>query len=369
MRILLVHHESEYFAGAEKMLGYFLQGLAASACEVTVAAVRESRVPETIPAGMKICWLPENRRFSARKLGRQLGALADLTKKDPQDVIHGWAARDWELTSLAGRWLKRPTVGTLHDHPQAPFLSRGRQRLMSWCARLGLDRMVCVSKAVQDVCVASGYAERKLRVVHNGLPLLPGARAQPRAGVFRLGFLGLFSERKGLRGLFQIVDELAQRSRAPWELALAGDAQEAEGRRLVEELKAAYGQRTWWPQVHWLGWVKQPAAFLSSLDLMICPSSEFDPFPTVLLEAGQTGVPVLGARVGGVPEIIEDGVTGWLFERGAWSEGARRLQLVLESPELASAAGERAKKRVEREFAMKRMVDGYVRVYQELLAS
>lgn len=365
MRVLLVHHEAEYFAGAERVLGYFLEGLCETDWKVTVAAVQDSRVREVIPAKANTCWVPRNSRFSVLNLLRQLGAVMSQSRTERFDVVHGWAARDWELTALAGWRMRRPAIGTLHDHPRASFISPMRQRLMSWSAARGLAQVVCVSDAVRRACVAVKYDPARLAVVHNGLPPCSAPERRPNER-FRLGFLGLFSERKGLRGLFEMVDELSKRSAIPWELALAGDAQEEEGRRLVGDLKAKYSTRSWWQQVRWHGWVKRPGEFLSSLDLLICPSSEFDPFPTVLLEAGRAGLPVLAARVGGVPEIVENQVTGWLFDQAAWDDAAARLQGILEQPSLARAAGVQAKKRVERDFAIRRMVQDYLNVYMDL---
>ena len=184
--------------------------------------------------------------------------------------------------------------------------------------------------------------------------------------MFRLGYLGLFSERKGLRTLFCMLDDLGRLTRAPWEIDLGGDAQDEEGRRLVEDLKATFSGRQWWKRVRWRGWVKRPDEFMASIDLLICPSSDFDPFPTVVLEAGQAGVPVLGPRVGGIPEMIEEGKTGWLFDWHDRREAARQLQHVIESPDLAEIAGRQAKKRVDGEFAMKRMVEDYLKLYTDL---
>jgi glycosyltransferase involved in cell wall biosynthesis len=99
---------------------------------------------------------------------------------------------------------------------------------------------------------------------------------------------------------------------------------------------------------------------------LICPSSEFDPFPTVLLEAAQAGRAVLGASIGGVPEIVVDGETGWLFGAGAWEEAARILAGLMETPGRVALAGERAKKRVEREFAIEKMVAEYLETYASL---
>jgi glycosyltransferase involved in cell wall biosynthesis len=363
MRVLLIHHEAEYFAGAEKMLGYFLQGLVPK-ITVSVAAVRESRVAELIPSKVPTCWLPPNAQFSLPSFYRQLSAVRQFSKAQPFDLVHGWAARDWELVAATSRLLRRPAVATLHDHPHASFISRTRQRLMAWSVKVGLNQVVCVSEAVRQACIQARYSPVKLSVVRNGLPPISVlGRPAPSGSPFRLGYLGLFSERKGLRGLFSIVDELARLTTVPWTLVLAGDAQSATERALVEEIKAQSSNRPWWPQVEWRGWVKQPLEFLSGLDLLICPSSDFDPFPTVLLEAGQAGLPVLAASIGGVPEIIEDQKTGWLFAPRMWGQAAKQLQQLLASPELARQAGLRARQRVQEKFSVERMVAEYLSIY------
>ena len=366
MRLLIIHHEAEYFAGAEKMLGYFLEGLAAARCEFSLAAVRDSAFGRAIPSGISCCWLPANARFTFGQFRRQLQVIREHVRQHRVDLVHGWAARDWELTSAVGLTTRRPSLGTLHDHPKASFISRGRQRLMRACATVGLGRVVCVSEAVKSACADAGYPGRKLRVVRNGLPVFPADPRPQAPGPFRVGFLGQFSERKGLRGLLATMDKVAKASSAAWELELAGAPQGEDGQRLVQELQAHYAKSAWWPKAHWRGWVKEPRKFLQSIDLLICPSSEFDPFPTVLLEAGSVGVPVLGAHVGGVPEIVEDGVTGWLFHSQDWDGAARKLLQILESPAMAERAGQEAKKRVERQFAMARMVENYLKVYSEL---
>jgi glycosyltransferase involved in cell wall biosynthesis len=367
MHLLIIHHEAEYFAGAEKVLGYFLDGLRATRHRVTVAAVEQSRTRSVIPAGMKTCWLPPNARFSPMQSMRQLRAITQYHRADPFDLVHGWAARDWELTALSGRLARRPAIGTLHDHPRAPFISSARQRMMTWSARAGLQRVVCVSEALQQACLGAGYQQPKLRVVRNGLPSLGATRPDRAPGKpVRFGFLGQLTERKGVRGLFEIMDRLSELTERPWELAVAGEAQHEEGRKLVTDVQARFSAKTWWRQVEWVGWVKRPSEFLASIDLLICPSSDFDPFPTVVLEAGQAGVALLGARVGGIPEMIEPGRTGWLFDAHDWAGAARHLQAVLETPDLAARAGAEAKKRVEREFTIGRMVEDYLNVYMEL---
>src|SRR5213079_1268539 len=96
----------------------------------------------------------------------------------------------------------------LHDHPQARFISKPRQSLMRWSARYGLKKIVCVSHAVREACLAAGYPAAQIDVVHNGLPPLLSQVPTAAEQTFRLGFLGVFSERKGLPLLFEIIDQL-----------------------------------------------------------------------------------------------------------------------------------------------------------------
>ena len=367
MRILLIHNEANYFAGAERMLGYFLPGLQARGCQVMVACVDSSRVAALVPAGMQRLVISDNQRFSPMRLWSQARSVLGVRKSFPFEIVHGWAARDWELTALTARLGARPALGTLHDHPRASFISRQRRILMRWSLRLGLRRVVCVSDAVHQACVSAGYPAEDLTVVRNGLPLGVDRAERGRNDVFRIGYLGAISERKGLRDLFRALDELAKLTPLPWALEVAGEPLDEDGRHYLAGIQRDFNQRPWWMQVRWLGWIEQSGAFLRSIDLLVCPSAEFDPFPTVLLEAGDAGTAVLAARVGGVEEIVVEGSTGWLFSPGEPTQASHCLAGLLAEPALARAAGEKGRHRTRSEFSMTRMAADYLRVYSELL--
>jgi glycosyltransferase involved in cell wall biosynthesis len=369
MRVLIIHPENQYFAGAETMLGYFLAELIHTECKVAVATVRGSRVAEVLPRGAVPIWLAPCPAFSPIALWRQAVTLKKFQTEFPFDLIHGWAARDWELAAIAGWRSRCPAIGTLHDHPEASFISTKRRRLMRWCAKYGLKKIISVSGGVQTACANADYHGFKLMVVRNGLPAVDFLAAPRAVGPFRMGFLGAFSERKGLRLLFQLADALPNDGAASWELHMAGDAIDETGKRLSEELRRTYGTRTWWPRVRWLGWIKSPQNFLRTLDLLVVPSSEFDPFPTVLLEAGQSGTPVLASRVGGVSEIIADGQTGWLFEPNDIAGAARILSRLMSASEVLQKAGQAARERVGREFCASKMVAEYRLIYSNLLTN
>jgi glycosyltransferase involved in cell wall biosynthesis len=103
------------------------------------------------------------------------------------------------------------------------------------------------------------------------------------------------------------------------------------------------------------------------VDVLVVPSSEFDPFPTVLLEAGQAGVPVLAARVGGVAEIIVPEETGWLFEPGDWSGAAAKLEWLAgqSAPEFARC-GNLTFQRQATDFTLVKMSAQYGEIFSRL---
>jgi glycosyltransferase involved in cell wall biosynthesis len=117
--------------------------------------------------------------------------------------------------------------------------------------------------------------------------------------------------------------------------------------------------------VSWIGWVARAADFVSQIDLLIVPSSEFDPFPTVLLEAGAASRPAFAANVGGVAEILDHEKTGWVFDPGAVADAARQLSDVMANPSLLTVAGKAAALRVREQFSVDRMAKDYGMLYSE----
>lgn len=366
MRVLIVHHEGRYYGGTEVLLGSFLATLRESGVEVTAAVAGDSRLADALPRELEIMLLPDNERFSPFKFVSQLRTLARCRGGRAVDVVHGWGARDWELAAAAGALLRRPAVGTLHDHPRAAYISTRRQTLMRHAANHGLDRITCPSEAVRIACVDAGYAARKLAVVSNGVQLPPVADRPASRGRMRLGFLGVFSEGKGLSGLFEMMTQLEQSRPDTWELHIAGAAQTAAGETLVRSIRERYGSTAWWPRVHWRGWTEDQVGFLLSIDVLVAPFTQFEAFGLVVCEAGAAGIPAVSTRIAAIEEMVDDGRTGWLFPPGDWSAGARILADLIDDAAKHRAAGEAARARVAERFTIDAMARGFTTVYSEV---
>lgn len=365
MRVMLVHTETSYFGGAQKMLGYFLEETVARGDDVVVAMAENSRVRDLIPKGVHAYPIHRNQTFSLSEFGRQVQDLRAIHRLAPVDIFHGWTARDWELTGVTSMLLRRPAVGTLHDHPEAGFRTKKRQRLMRLISNFALRKVVCVSEAVRLACKNAHYSGSKLQVIHNGLPNYAPPDTTKHDDL-RIGYLGALSESKGFRGLFEILAEFSKTQPIGWNMAIAGEPQNEEGKQLVETLRAHYTNAEWWPSVQWLGWAKDPLSFLVSLDVLIVPSQEFDAFPTVLLEAGKVGIPVVVADVGGAKEIVKDGETGRIFAPGDWKTAARYLAEMAINRQRTREMGLNAYSRLINEFSAEKMVATYFELYLAL---
>ncbi|MFN0069656.1 MAG: glycosyltransferase family 4 protein [Limisphaerales bacterium] len=367
MNVLLLHGEGEYFAGAERMLGYYLETLPPPEAP-QVAVPPGTRLAGMVPTGTPMVAIESNSAFSLPGLLRNLARLRRTHRATPMDVVHGWHARDWELTVLASRLLRRPAVGTLHDDPLSSCIRPRRRWMMRSLARRGLARVICVSEAVAARCREAGYPPHCLQVIHNGLPAAPPEPWPAGDGTFRVGFLGAFSARKGLDRFCEALGHLDRQSAGPWRAVVAGAAQDAAGEALMAGLRARFGGEPWWPKMAWIGWVKDARELLRQVDVLVVPSTEFDPFPTVLLEAARAGRPVVAARVGGAPEIVVDGVTGWLYPPEDAAGAAACLHRLATQPLLAARMGEAAAGHLSAHLTIEKMVAAHRALYSTVVA-
>lgn len=127
-----------------------------------------------------------------------------------------------------------------------------------------------------------------------------GRKPSP-GGPLRLGYFGRLIPDKGAHLLLEAVRRL---DRPGWTLDIAGTGDEA----YIAALKAQATEN-----VRFLGWTRADA-FFDAVDVMVLPSIWPDPQPRVTFEAFMHGVPVIGSRAGGIPEEIDEGRTGWLFD-------------------------------------------------------
>jgi glycosyltransferase involved in cell wall biosynthesis len=108
---------------------------------------------------------------------------------------------------------------------------------------------------------------------------------------------------------------------------------------------------------------------LADLDVFVLPSTEPDPFPTVVLEAMAAGRPVVAFRHGGVCEMVEEGVTGLLCPPGDLDALAQAIDSLLMDPDRRKRMGEAGQARLQRLFTREAFVARFSKLYTELAAA
>jgi len=108
--------------------------------------------------------------------------------------------------------------------------------------------------------------------------------------------------------------------------------------------------------------------FYTLVKILAFPSICFEGFPGVLLEAMVRGIPVVCSRIGGLPEIVEDGVTGLLFEPGNADELAQKIQFLIDRPSQCREMGERGREKVLREYSPERYYERLMTAFDKALA-
>jgi glycosyltransferase involved in cell wall biosynthesis len=301
----------------------------------------------------------------ALRIARRVRALA---RDIAPDVIH---ASGFEAAFLPRCRVRAMTT----HHPDLPLwappswtrpwsrLRYVRWHQVAWLEREGLrkaDVAFFVSASAQGRAAARGYRTSRPRVVPNGVDgaLFSPARDGRRVEEPTVVFAGRMDDQKGVDVLLRAVSLLSPRPR----LRLVGGGwKDAEYRRLAAEL--GLGER-----VEFLGQVPRAdlPVLLRSASVVAVPS-RYENLPLSVLEGMACGVPVVVSRVGGVPEMIDDGVEGTLVPAEVPEALAAALDRLLRDHALAAKMGAAGRRRVLAEFTWESVAARTEACYQELL--
>jgi glycosyltransferase involved in cell wall biosynthesis len=302
---------------------------------------------------------------SPRAILRLAGALRRLAPA----LVQSHGARSNVYARLAARVAGvRAVVSTVHnalaDYPVPPA-RRAVYRAMDRLTLPLTTRVLCVAGAL-----AGDYGGRAA-VVRNGIDLddFDPAGAGPAAGELRrtlapeggtlVGFVGRLTRQKDPLAFVALIADL-RRTRGDVRGVIVGDG---PLRAEVEHALNAYGLG---PSCTMLGARGDVAALLAALDVFVLTSVS-EGLPFVVLEAMAMERPVVATAVNGVPEIVDDGVTGVLVERGDGRALTRAVLGTLARAETARAMGRAGRRRVQAWFTAQRMVAETEALYRDVL--
>jgi glycosyltransferase involved in cell wall biosynthesis len=285
------------------------------------------------------------------------------------DVLHAHNIGPLIYAGVATRLIpmrRRPRI-VYSDHNQLFSMDAGRTQRARWYLKLA-DQIIAVSQDLERTLTERLQAPpEKVRVLYNGVDSNRFAgtdRSKLRRelrigdGEFVVGTAIRLSEVKGIDYLLDAVPAVLAKTPAT-RFVIAGDgpvrpALEEKARRL------GLGDR-----VLFIGYRSDVPDVVSAFDVYVLPSVT-EGLPLALLEALAVGNPIVCTRVGGCPEVVEDGVNGFLVpprDSAALADGILRLHA---APDLRAAIRARNLKKFSERFTLRAMVDAHARLFQDL---
>ena len=361
MKHVLFYTDTPNLGGAEKHMLLLAKHLHKKGIGVSLAYGRYSKIAKLHNEFAKCC--------------KQIFVLNTLHKHDPRHYtqlkkilakhkfdllhIHLWNPGGGRYAFFAASKTKIPVITTEHD----PFELSGMKKLI---------KKSCLSKTSSTIVISADnyrfldeyyeFPKERLELVHNGIEIGSFLDNHDKAdlpvekGSIIITCIAELHHRKGHRYLLEAFRKL-QAHVAQLHLVLVGSGP-AE-----RELRDQYAQV---PNVHFLGWREDIPQVLKASDVFVLPSLK-EAFGQVILEAMASGTAVVATNNGGIPDIIKDGVTGYLVAPASSQAIFDKITIILKSPEQKRDIEKAALTSVKENFTAKKMAENTLAVYNKAI--
>jgi glycosyltransferase involved in cell wall biosynthesis len=359
----IVHIDTERtWRGGEAQVVYLARGLKARDHEQWIACPPGSPLLDRAAAEgigvLPVAMRTELDPFAVWKLAR-------FCKTQRIQVIHMHTSHAVTLGGLAGK-IARVKVKIVSRRVD---FSIKNSPFSKWKYLWGADRILAISNGVRDVLMNDGIAQDRIEVVPSGIDLsrfdssLSPEPVRRELGLdakaFVVGTVAHFADHKGHRYLVEAMPRvMAAAPETRW--LLVGDG---ELRKSVEEQTARLGVS---PYVVFTGFRTDIPHLLAAMDLFVLPSV-LEGLGTSTMDAMAMGKPVVATRTGGIPEVVQSGVTGFLVppkDPAALADAI--LRLIRDAP-LRRQMGLVGRRRAVERFGADVMVERTEQIYRRLL--
>jgi glycosyltransferase involved in cell wall biosynthesis len=295
--------------------------------------------------------------------------LSRILKKEKPRIVHTHGSFSGRIAAkLCGSRI----VYTRHSaFPISPRLQKGiGHHLNGLVNGFFADIVIAVSPAAQENLMESGIAPGIIRLVGNGVaPLSPADETHLAAlrsaweipdGCFVAGYPARLEDYKGHDLLLEAAKRLKAEGRE-FRILIAGRGNREQ--KLWEQANAmGVSDRVQFP-----GFVEDMAGFLSLLTVQLNCSTQSEACSMSIIEGMSLGLPTIASRCSGNPWLVEDGVTGLLFENNSAEALTAALKKLMDDPALVQNMGNAARAAYEARFTGRIFAANLERVYDEIL--
>lgn len=308
-----------------------------------------------------------------RHMGRSISPVADVRalfelrrrlKQLQPDVVSTHTAKGGVLGRIAAASLRIPVLFTAHGWTFTDGISRLQARVWRFAERLVgrlAGRIVTVSEFDRRLALSARITSPdRVLTIHNGMPDTPEIlRAHPGIEPPQLVMVARFEAQKDHRTLLLALAALRDK---PWSLSLIGNGP------LESSMKALCRDLDLQDRVTFLGARSDVAEILARSQIFIL-CTHWEGLPRSIIEAMRAGLPVLATAVAGIPELIDDGVSGLMCRPQDVEDATNQLRILLDSPSRRIEMGRQARQRYLDHFQFERMLARTLQTYDAVVAS
>lgn len=315
--------------------------------------------------------IEQKNRFDLSVLDR----ICEIIENEKTDIVHSHGARaNFIAARLKGK-IKIPVVTTVHSDYLLDFDGLYKKILFTSLNVLSLKKLdyyIAVSSDFKRMLTSRGYRPSEIYTVYNGMDYSsPMEYCSKEEFAERIGlkydesvtYVGLIGRHDRVKGHDVFVRGAAKalEKRNDLHFVIAGDGNGREELvRLCKELGIS-------EKVTFAGFVADIYSFINFIDINVL-TSRCESFPYVLMEGARMKKPTVSSRVGGIPDLIEDGVTGCLFESENYKELGEKIVWLAENKEICVKFGNELYERAVNNFSNESLAKKHVEIYKSIIA-
>lgn len=358
------------YGGAQQVV-YLLNGLAKRGVNNLLIAPQDSAISKAFTANTELhdrikvittCHAGDLSwgfyREVKQILAREAVDLVHIHSRRGADTLGGLAAKANKIPALLSRRV---------DNLEHPLAIRFKYPLYR--------QVIGISQAICDVLISQGVTSEKINCVHSSVDTArfvadAESRQTARASLaaqfnipddhLLLAVVAQLIPRKGHKHLLAVMPELLKQQ-PKTSLVIFGQGPEQQA--IAQQIQAL--QLT--DNVQLAGFCPNLDDDLSGIDLIVHPA-EKEGLGVALLKASAAGIAMIAGRAGGIPEIVQDGKNGLLFEPGNQAQLSQCLETLLSQASLREQMGQAGRQIAQNQFSIDTMVDGNLSVYHKILA-
>jgi len=303
-----------------------------------------------------------------------ISKLADVVNNNDYDIVHAHGARANFISMFLKKKINVPMVTTIHSDYKLDFKDNFYKDLiyttLNKIALKKFDYYVCVSDNFKEMLVSRGFKKNKIYVLYNGIDTDYKIDYVPKTsflekykinynGELIVGIAARLDKVKDHETFIRACNNTLSVNPDIIFLA-AGDGPE---KKKLEEMVRDYGIED---KVHFLGFVRDKYSFFNAIDINVLTSVS-ESFPYVILEAAMQNVPTISTRTGGIPEIIKDDETGYLYEVSDDKGLSSHILKLYDNRDLLKTLGDNINKVVREQYSHEAMGNRQLEIYESIL--